>query len=151
MARSNNSKIRRASQKLRNKRNKLVASKQNSWSKASTSSAKQPSLIPFEAAHRILLVGEGDFSFARSLVEYHHCRSLCATSYDSDSAVLSKYPHAGAHIKVIKTSGCQVEHGIDATKLDRVAGAGRNKKIRNQMWDRYTHKHITFMSIFIIN
>lgn len=58
--------------------------------------------IPFDAADdRILLVGEGDLSFAASLVRHHRCRHVTATVLDRDRAELvAKYPSADANIAI---------------------------------------------------
>ncbi|GAD95833.1 conserved hypothetical protein [Paecilomyces variotii No. 5] len=49
--------------------------------------------VPFGRKDRILLVGEGDFSFARSLALHYRCRDILATCYDSKETLFSKYPH----------------------------------------------------------
>ncbi|EGX90877.1 hypothetical protein CCM_07297 [Cordyceps militaris CM01] len=55
--------------------------------------------IPFDADDRILLVGEGDVSFAASLVRHHRCRHVTATVLDKNYAELvAKYPSAEANI-----------------------------------------------------
>ncbi|OAA71288.1 hypothetical protein ISF_01839 [Cordyceps fumosorosea ARSEF 2679] len=55
--------------------------------------------IPFDADDRILLVGEGDLSFAASLVRHHRCRHVTATVLEKDHAELvAKYPSAEANI-----------------------------------------------------
>ncbi|PGG98071.1 hypothetical protein AJ80_09589 [Polytolypa hystricis UAMH7299] len=51
-------------------------------------------LIPFQESDRILLVGEGDFSFALSLATHHKCRNLLATCYDAGNTLYEKYPQA---------------------------------------------------------
>lgn len=43
----------------------------------------------------------GDFSFARSLATQYKCRKLCATCYDSQETLLSKYPQAEQNIQDI--------------------------------------------------
>ncbi|GAB7347792.1 hypothetical protein MBLNU459_g5333t1 [Dothideomycetes sp. NU459] len=73
--------------------------------------------IPFDPNDRILLVGEGDLSFAASLVAHYGCADLTATTYDAESAVLEKYPQAAGHIEAIVAEGQAVLHGVDATKL----------------------------------
>lgn len=58
--------------------------------------------IPFHRDDRILLIGEGDFSFAASLATHHGCRNLVATVFEeSEQALLEKYPHAGANIDAV--------------------------------------------------
>ncbi|KAM3479219.1 hypothetical protein MY5147_001834 [Beauveria neobassiana] len=57
--------------------------------------------IPFDPEDRILLVGEGDLSFAASLVRHHRCRNVTATVLDKNRAELvAKYPSAEANIAV---------------------------------------------------
>ena len=98
---------------------------------------QQRPTIPFEPGHRVLLIGEGDFSFSRALVENHGCSSLHATSFDSQSAVLSKYPQAAATIKLLENAGCKVEFKVDATKLGLAGAQGSGSKhIRKGGWDR---------------
>ncbi|KAI5292644.1 hypothetical protein KEM52_006172 [Ascosphaera acerosa] len=52
-------------------------------------------VIPFRKSDRILLVGEGDFSFARSLIRHHGCERVLATCFDSEQTLHEKYPQAG--------------------------------------------------------
>lgn len=82
------------------------------------------------AADVVLLVGEGDFSFARSLVELHHAQILdrpldvvsipkfVCTSLDSESTVNERYgTTAPRNIHRLKELQAVVAHGIDATDL----------------------------------
>lgn len=79
--------------------------------------------IPFESHERILLIGEGDLSFAASLVTAHACAHMVATVYEKDeAALLDKYPHAAAHIATIAAEpGCRVQYGVDATRMPAMA------------------------------
>ncbi|KAI5790116.1 hypothetical protein EDC01DRAFT_114977 [Geopyxis carbonaria] len=72
---------------------------------------------PFLSSDDILLVGDGDFSFAATLSSHPTLapRSLTATSYDSLPTVFQKYPQAEQHLEQL--SACKVFHDIDATKL----------------------------------
>ncbi|KAL5611899.1 hypothetical protein BROUX41_000532 [Berkeleyomyces rouxiae] len=74
--------------------------------------------IPFDPKERILLMGEGDLSFAASLVTAHGCEYLLATVYEpSEADLLAKYPHADAHIAAIRAvPGCRIQYGVDATR-----------------------------------
>ena len=59
--------------------------------------------IPFESYNRILLIGEGDLSFATSLVEHHDCVNVTATVLEKDEEeLLNKYPHAKRNIAIIR-------------------------------------------------
>lgn len=73
--------------------------------------------IPFEPNDRILLVGEGDFSFARSIVLHHGCANVLATTNDGRSECETKYPQAIEHISHLEEEEQHVLYGIDATKL----------------------------------
>ena len=69
---------------------------------------------------RTLVVGDGNFSFARALLKQlsHHPSSLTATSLDSRDAVLRKYGlQAGENLDELARQGCRVLHGVDATLL----------------------------------
>lgn len=73
---------------------------------------------PFHPEDRILLVGEGDFSFAKALVEHHGCYDVTATCFDSKDELLAKYkPQAEQHIAYLEEGGQTVLYNIDATKL----------------------------------
>jgi 25S rRNA (uracil2634-N3)-methyltransferase len=52
--------------------------------------AGQKHEVPFGVYDRILLVGEGDFSFAHSLCMEHGCANVTATSFDSAEDVGTK-------------------------------------------------------------
>jgi 25S rRNA (uracil2634-N3)-methyltransferase len=76
--------------------------------------------IPFEPEDHILLIGEGDFSFAASLVEHHGACDLTATSYDSQTTLYEKYdPQAEKHTTYLTDEGQTVLYNIDATKLEK--------------------------------
>ncbi|KAG0637526.1 hypothetical protein HOY80DRAFT_1016894 [Tuber brumale] len=91
---------------------------------------KLPTL--FHPSSRILLLGEGDFSFAASLVRHHHVRHLTATSLDSEAELLEKYPQAAGSVAVVRGmagGGGVVVHGVDA------GAVGRVKAVRKRRFD----------------
>ena len=58
--------------------------------------------IPFDRDDHILLIGEGDLSFAASLIKHHGCINVTATVLDKDHAELvAKYPSVDANIAII--------------------------------------------------
>ena len=138
MGRSKSRKLQKAVPKHQSKVKKAAPPKRSAKAKSGNpTSQQQPAYVPFEPNHRILLIGEGDFSFSRALLESHKCSSLLATSYDSQSAVLSKYPQAATATKALEEAGCKVEYKIDATKLGHVGGnGGGSKHVRKGGWDR---------------
>ncbi|PVI03440.1 hypothetical protein DM02DRAFT_716828 [Periconia macrospinosa] len=89
--------------------------------KPKTYQASQKPPIPFGTHDKILLVGEGDFSFTRSLVLDHGCANVTATSYDSRDEVLAKYPRFAEIEEELTnlTPPVPLHFGVDAT---RVAG-----------------------------
>ncbi|KAK3113665.1 hypothetical protein LTR53_008816 [Teratosphaeriaceae sp. CCFEE 6253] len=81
---------------------------------------KPKPIVPFHDEDRILLVGEGDFSFAKSIVEQHGCYQVVATCYDSREELHAKYdPQAEQHTTYLEEQGQTVLYGINAAKLDR--------------------------------
>lgn len=77
--------------------------------------------IPFGPHETLLLVGEGDFSFARSIIEQNYIASenLVVTSYDNSIEELeSKYPHSfNENYKFLLSESVPVFFGIDAANL----------------------------------
>jgi hypothetical protein len=75
---------------------------------------------------KVLLLGEGDFSFALSLakqVDPEQHSNITATSLDTEDEVKEKYPNSGkANIEALKKTGVKVSHGIDATTIDSSLG-----------------------------
>ncbi|KAF9225326.1 hypothetical protein BS17DRAFT_778443 [Gyrodon lividus] len=99
-------------------------------------STRQPT-IPFRPTDRILLIGEGNFSFARALLvdppstlEHLPPTNVTATSYDSEEECFSKYPDAKEMVDTIKQRGAEVLFGIDATKLQKYS------VLKGRRWDR---------------
>lgn len=120
----------KAAKQQHHKSKKQKTGNNNSSSNAAPPSAKpkpktpQPKhhltpVIPFSPADAILLVGEGDLSFAASLVSHHACTSVTATVLEPDrAALLSKYPHAESNVALLEAAaGCRVLYGIDARKM----------------------------------
>src|ERR1700750_972771 len=92
---------------------KFKASSNPSVSKQSTSSSnkkipqqsQKSTTIPIDPLDKVLLVGEGDFSFAASLVDDHGCSQVLATTNDSEETCLAKYPNtAASHQSLIRTA-----------------------------------------------
>ncbi|KIJ22195.1 hypothetical protein PAXINDRAFT_58713, partial [Paxillus involutus ATCC 200175] len=97
---------------------------------------RQPT-IPFKPTDKILLIGEGNFSFARALLvdppsalEHLPPANVTATSYDSEEECFSKYPDAKEMVDTIKQCGVEVLFSIDATKLQKYS------VFKGRRWDR---------------
>lgn len=79
---------------------------------------------------KILLVGDGDFSFSLSIAKgTNNGKNIIATSYESIDTVTSTYPSAIVNINKLKEMGCIVLFEVDATNL-------KGTKIIN---DNYKH------------
>ncbi|AET38809.1 25S rRNA (uracil2634-N3)-methyltransferase Ecym_3318 [Eremothecium cymbalariae DBVPG len=81
----------------------------------------QRTFVPFERDATLLLVGEGDFSFAKSIVEQGYIKpeNLIVTSYDSGTTEINlKYPHTfSENYDYLVSRGIKIFFRIDATKL----------------------------------
>jgi len=77
----------------------------------------------FAKSDRVLLVGEGNFSFARALCEHlGEQADMIATAYDSEHLLNTKYEDAAATRKMIESElGGTTLVGVDATKLHRMS------------------------------
>jgi 25S rRNA (uracil2634-N3)-methyltransferase len=109
--------------------------KEKATSTAQPSTAKP--IIPFKPTDKILLIGEGNFSFARALVidsppEITHMppSNITATTYDSEEDCYSKYTDAQEIVEGLRDKGVKVLFGVDGTRLDRAAG------IKGKKFDR---------------
>ncbi|KAF2028443.1 hypothetical protein EK21DRAFT_69828 [Setomelanomma holmii] len=98
---------------------KPPAKKQKVTSQPAPVQASQKAPVPYGKYDHILLVGEGDFSFTRSLALEHGCANVTATSYDSEADVREKYPEfESIHDELVGLSPpVPLHHSIDATKL----------------------------------
>ncbi|KAI4190504.1 MAG: hypothetical protein L6R41_000739 [Letrouitia leprolyta] len=110
---------------------------------SSTQNSRVAPTIPFDFADRILLVGEGDFSFAHSLFTHHNCQNLVATCYDDVATLGAKYPQSTDYIRDLEDStredeltSIKIVYGVDATKMGKGGSAGGGKIIRKGGFDR---------------
>ncbi|KAL9142749.1 hypothetical protein ABFS82_14G191700 [Erythranthe guttata] len=72
----------------------------------------------YSSLHRILVVGDGDFSFSACLAVAFVCATnMIATSLNSISFLNENYGNAASNIEELTRRGCVVMHGIDATKM----------------------------------
>ncbi|KAL6567678.1 hypothetical protein OROGR_001346 [Orobanche gracilis] len=72
----------------------------------------------YNCRHRILLVGEGDFSFSACLARaFGSASSMIATSLDSKDFLKTNYKDAPFNIMELRCRECKIMHGIDASKM----------------------------------
>ncbi|GLB43519.1 putative protein with domain of unknown function (DUF2431) [Lyophyllum shimeji] len=93
--------------------------------------------IPFRPTDKILLVGEGNFSFARALVcdpplelQGLPSRNVTATAYDKEEECYEKYADARDIVADLRARGVEVRFGVDATRLEKTA------PLKGRRWDR---------------
>jgi len=123
-------------QQGRLKKDRAVQQAQKAKIKEKGKAPRRPT-IPFRPTDRILLVGEGNFSFARALV----CdppeqlaslppSNITATAYDTEDECYAKYPEAKKIVETLREKGVQVMFRVDATQLEnRIA-------LKKRKWDR---------------
>ncbi|KAG8628304.1 hypothetical protein KVT40_004177 [Elsinoe batatas] len=80
----------------------------------------QKSTIPFDFTNdSILLIGDGDLSFAHSLVIHHVALSVTATVFDTQPELEAKYPQSTTLTTSMQTEepSTTILYNVDATKL----------------------------------
>jgi 25S rRNA (uracil2634-N3)-methyltransferase len=88
--------------------------------KSATRAQHGTSTIPFLPNDHILLIGEGDLSFARALVQSLGCVHVTATVLEKDRKELEdKYPHVGVIVEDIENGDGKIVFGVDARKMRR--------------------------------
>ncbi|KAG0294734.1 hypothetical protein BGZ96_000570 [Linnemannia gamsii] len=77
---------------------------------------------PYYDHDTILLVGEANFSFAKSLALEVLNRGdiITATTLDSFTNMMEKYPDAQENVKELEDAGATVMFDVDATKLSKI-------------------------------
>ncbi|PQE10384.1 hypothetical protein CJF32_00000907 [Rutstroemia sp. NJR-2017a WRK4] len=98
--------------------------------------------IPFSPRDSILLIGDGDLSFASSLISHHKAQHLTATVYeDSLPTLREKYPHVDENIKVIEEGGGAIKYGVDATKMKAwtTGKNGRGEGVMDRIFFNFPH------------
>ena len=111
--------------------------KQSARTKGKAKAPPPKPTIPFDPTDRILLIGEGNFSFARALasdppsgLEYLPPGNVTATAYDSEDECYTKYPEAQEIVGTLRQKGVSVLFNVDATKLERCTA------LKGTEWDK---------------
>lgn len=147
-----------AAERLRNleKKKKANAIKKGQPGKAvrrNQQSQKQSNtpFVPFGKYETLLLAGEGDFSFARSIIEQSYVlpENLIVTSYDSNLEELdAKYPHSfHENHKYLISEGVKLFFGIDATdfiKTFKLSKKNTWNKLLGPTWNNKCLQNIAF-------
>lgn len=93
--------------------------------------------IPFKKNDRILLVGEGDLSYAASLVKAHGCTNVTATVFEKNFKELEeKYPHVCDNIAIVVPEDVDLlrteSSGKDGVIGEREAGSWETSEKENK-------------------
>jgi len=92
---------------------------------------RQP--VPFISAwDNTLLIGEGNFSFALSLVQHHRIpgHRITATTYDTEEELAQKYSEAQDNVRLLRDHGVTVLVHVDARSLHKSkALAAQSKRL----------------------
>ncbi|KAH1032422.1 hypothetical protein J1N35_044596 [Gossypium stocksii] len=85
----------------------------------------------YSSSHKILLVGEGDFSFAACLAtSVGSGINMVVTSLDSKVMLNYKYKEAMANVSRLEELGCTVIHEVDCCTMSQ------HSKLKSNLFDR---------------
>ncbi|XP_042507050.1 uncharacterized protein At4g26485-like [Macadamia integrifolia] len=74
----------------------------------------------YSSSHRMLLVGEGDFSFSACLARgFGSAKNMISTSLDSKGILMVKHPTARANLEELEKLGCIILHEVDCHTMTR--------------------------------
>ncbi|XP_058113299.1 uncharacterized protein At4g26485-like [Magnolia sinica] len=74
----------------------------------------------YSSSHKILLVGEGDFSFSASIAKaLRSATNMVATSHDSKEMLRIKHWSSEAHLEELNGLGCMVLHDVDVHDMNK--------------------------------
>ncbi|EGV60105.1 class I SAM-dependent methyltransferase [Yamadazyma tenuis] len=107
---------------------------------------KQKGLIPFNPEEKVLLIGEGDFSFAVSIIKQNHIKpqNLIATSLDSLEQLKAKYSDVDGNLEFLSSEGVRVVHEVDGTNLMASFKLDTKKGRANSIFKHSRLHHIMF-------
>ncbi|KAL0399068.1 UNVERIFIED_CONTAM: hypothetical protein Sradi_2250100 [Sesamum radiatum] len=74
----------------------------------------------YSSGHELLLVGEGDFSFAACLATaFGNASNMVATSLDSPEMLRIKHPSSVRNLQLVQEKRCTVIHQVDAHSMSQ--------------------------------
>ncbi|XP_071700053.1 heavy metal-associated isoprenylated plant protein 41-like [Rutidosis leptorrhynchoides] len=98
----------------------------------------------YNSKNKILLAGDGDFSFGLSLAyAFGSATNIVATSLDSYDVLIKKYNGAATNLLILHNYGAQLLHRVDATKMQH------HPDLQNRKFDRiiYNFPHAGFIGL----
>ncbi|CCH59513.1 hypothetical protein TBLA_0B06920 [Henningerozyma blattae CBS 6284] len=134
-----------------NQQNNKLSSKINKNKQNQSVQLEQKKFIPFNIDETLLLVGEGDFSFAKSIIEENYIKpeNLIVTSFDNSINELKlKYPNSfEENYKFLVDENVKIFFRIDATNLIKSFKISKKNpwiKVLGPMWKFKTLQNIMF-------
>ncbi|KAK5941918.1 hypothetical protein PMZ80_005869 [Knufia obscura] len=114
--------------------------KTTSSNKGVKSHVQQPTKlkVPFSRHDKVLLIGEGDFSFSLSLLEHQGVASLVATSYDDLQSLVEKYPNVRNTLDILKSprlatcDEAEGHHDVDKEHVEEWNGFSSEDQSRDE-------------------
>ncbi|KAF8079115.1 hypothetical protein FPV67DRAFT_96949 [Lyophyllum atratum] len=113
------------------------SSKGKGKGKAVSAPPPRRATIPFRHTDKILLIGEGNFSYARALVcdppsglQDLPPKNVTATAYDKEEECYEKYADARDIVADLRARGMEILFGVDATRLEKIAA------LKGRRWNR---------------
>ncbi|KAG6946072.1 hypothetical protein JG687_00016934 [Phytophthora cactorum] len=109
------------------------------WNKLAMSSSVPPTTVSSNSGHvigdltslglvkrgaRVLVVGDGNFSYSRAFLRANSARiaaseiNVTVTSLDTESQLVEMYPKSRDILDELRSGGVHVRHGVNATKLE---------------------------------
>ncbi|ESW23381.1 hypothetical protein PHAVU_004G042200 [Phaseolus vulgaris] len=103
---------------------------------------EKKSISHYSSSQKILLVGEGDFSFSLCLARaFGTAKNMVATTLDTRGSLMVKYASASENMKELEVLGCTIVNEVDATKM------AEHPLLKHQKFDRiiYNFPHAGFV------
>ncbi|XP_062012087.1 uncharacterized protein At4g26485-like isoform X3 [Rosa rugosa] len=106
---------------------------------------REKRIMHYSSNQKILLVGEGNFSFAACLAkEFGSAKNMVATSLDSKESVLAQYSNAAPrNLRKLENMGCVILHEVDVHTMRQ------HSLLIDQLFDRivfnFPHAGFVFM------
>ena len=91
---------------------------------AAVADADDARLAAYSSSHRILLVGEGDLSFAAALAALCGGANITASTLDTADELEAKYPAVQERLAALRAAGATIAPGVDATTMASHAAIG---------------------------
>lgn len=121
--------LKEARQKQQTRQQKLGPKSRKHAPAAAAGSSAPPTWVPFTENDNVILIGEGDFSFAVACLDENLANAVCATSLDTKAEAEEKYAEAKTHLDHLgEDERARVLHGVDCTNLTKCKPLGEFMK-----------------------